>query len=113
MAREFFDYEPMTGLTEYLEWSPDGQTFSLHYEQDVEPSKEFCQFLANTGGTEHNFRGEGWLYAALPMIAIMQMRKKGFDALGNHGREGTKYLLNEINANYPVFKTTTRHHALK
>ena len=112
MAREFFDYDPATGLTEYLEWNADG-TFHIHYEQDVEPVADFCKFLVNTGGTDHNFRGEGWLYASLPMIAVMKMREKGFDALGQHGRDGTPTLLKEINANYPVFKTTHRHHALK
>jgi hypothetical protein len=113
MAYEFFDYDPLTGITEYVEWSADGSTFSLRTEQDVEPVVDTCKFLANTGGTERNFRGEGWLYASLPLVALMQMKKKGFDALGNHGREGTKYLLREINTNYPVFKTTHRHHAIK
>jgi hypothetical protein len=112
MAREFFDFDPLTGLAEYVEWNTDG-TFNMHYEQDVEPALDFCKFLANTGGTDHNFRGEGWLYAALPMIAIMQMRQKGFDALGSHGREGTKKLLREINTNYPYFKTTTKMHAIR
>lgn len=112
MAREFFDYCPFTGLTEYVEWNADG-TFHMHYEQDIEPVSDFCKYLTNTGGTEHNFRKEGWLYAALPMIAVMKMKEKGFDAVGEHGKEGTRQLLKEINTNYPVFKTTHRHHAIK
>jgi len=112
MAREFFDYDPLTGLTEYLEWNQDG-TFNIHYEQEVSPLVEFCKFSANTDLGEANFRGEGWLYASLPLIAIMQMRKKGFNALGEHGRESTAYLLKQINTEYPVFKTTSKHHAIK
>lgn len=109
---EFFDYDPYTGLTEYIEFSQDGKTFSIRYQQDIEPLKDFCTFLSNTAIPDGNFRKEGWLYASLPMIAIMDMRKKGFDALGQHGRDGTRYLLKEINQNYPAFKTTHRHHSI-
>ena len=110
---EFFDHDPLTGLTEYVDFSADGKTFSIRTEQDVQPVMDYAKHMANTGGAEHNFRGEGWQYAVLPMIAILDMRKRGFDALGNHGRDGTKQLLKEINTNYSVFKTTHRHHAIK
>lgn len=111
MAREFFDYDPHTGLAEYVEWNNNG-TFHIHYEQDVEPLRDMCAWMTNTGAAEVNFRGEGWLYASLPLIAIMKMREKGFDALGEHGRDATKYLLREINTEYPAFKTTHRNHEL-
>jgi hypothetical protein len=109
---EWFDYDPFTGLTEYFEQHADG-TVSIHTYQDVQPYLDMAAELRNSGSTEGNFRGEGWQYAALPMIAILKMREKGFNALGVHGKDGTKYLLKEINQNYPHFKTTHRHHAIK
>jgi hypothetical protein len=108
MAREFFDYDPVTGVTEYVEWNTDG-TFSIHSEQDVQPMVDYCKHLANTGGTDHNFRGENWLYASIPPVVQAQMFKKGINILDpNH----TKAVVDEVNANYPHLKTTHRHHAL-
>lgn len=113
MSWEYFDHDPVTGITEFYKFDPATNQISIHYAQDVEPVMDFCKEMANTGLPDANFRKEGWLYAALPMIALMKMREKGFDALGNHGPDGTKYLLREINTNYPYFKTTHRNHAIK
>jgi hypothetical protein len=35
--------------------------------QDVQPVVDYAKFMANTGAADHNFRGEGWQYAVLPM----------------------------------------------
>lgn len=110
MAREFFDYDPLTGVTEYVEWSPDGATFSIHQEQDVEPYVEFAKLLANTGATDVNFRGEGWLYAIIPPVIQAQMFKRGINILD---KGDTRKVVATINADYPWLKTTHRHHAVK
>lgn len=108
MAFEFFDYDPVTGLKEFVEFSPDGKTFRIRTEQDAEPVMDFAKWLANTGGTEHGFRGEAWLYAVLPNGVQMEMLKKGIDI---RKKEHSKAMLREINSNYPYLKTTHRHHA--
>ena len=110
MARELFDVDPLTGVQEYLEWSPDGSTFSITTEQDVEPFLDFVKELANSGVPDGNFRKEGWLYACIPPVVQAQMFKRGVNILDpNH----TKRVVQEINQNYPYCKTTHRHHALK
>ena len=115
MAREFFDYDPLTGITEYLEFSSDGKTFSIHSEQDVEPILNFCKELANTGTTDGNkrgegFRGEGWLYASIPAVVQAQMFKKGINILDpNH----TKAVVDSVNRDYPYCKTTHKYHSVK
>jgi hypothetical protein len=108
MAWEHFDYDPVTGLTEYLDFSADGKTFSIRTVQDVEPFVDYAKFLANTGGTDHNFRGEGWLYAIIPPGVQAEMFKKNINILD---KADTKRMLKEINTNYPYLKTTHRHHA--
>ena len=107
MAREFFDYDPLTGVTEYLEWSADGGKFSIHSEQDVEPVLDFCKYLANTGGTEHGFKGEGWLYAVIPPVVQAQMFKRGINIMDPNDN---KRMLRAINQDYPYCKTTHRYH---
>jgi hypothetical protein len=108
MAREFFDYDPVTGVTEYVEWA--GDKFHLTSEQDVEPVLDFAKMLANTGATEHGFKGEGWLYAVIPPVVQSQLFKKGVNFLD---RNDIKKVLSEINTNYPYCKTTHRTHAIK
>ena len=108
MAREFFDYDPVSGVTEYVEFH--GDTFSITSEQDVEPVLDFCKTMANTGGAEDNFRGEGWLYAAIPPVVQAQLFKKGVNIMDPNDN---KRLLEEINTNYVYCKTTHRHHSIK
>lgn len=110
MAFEHFDYDPLTGVTEYVEFSADGKTFSIRSEQDVQPYVDFAKFLANTGGTEVNFRKEGWLYAIIPPVVQAQMFKRGINILD---QTHTKAVVKEINTNYPYLKTTHRNHAIK
>lgn len=108
MSWEFFDYDPLTGITEYFRQDATTGALSIHYQQDVEPYLDYAKELANSKSTDGNFRGEGFLIAMLPMIAIMKMREKGFNALAEHGPEGSRYLCKEIETNYPYFKTTHR-----
>ena len=109
MAREFFDYDPLSGVTEYVEFTNDGK-FHITQEQDVEPHLNVCKTLANIGGTEHRFRGEGWLYASIPPVVQAQMFKRGINIMDpNH----TKRVVDAVNADYPYCKTTHRYHAIK
>ena len=108
MAREFFDYDPQTGETEYLEFTNDGK-FHITTEQDIQPFVDFAKALANSGLTDGNFRKEGWLYALIPPVVQAQMFKRGINILD---KNDTKKVVDDINANYPYLKTTHRHHAL-
>lgn len=108
MSREFFDYDPVTGLAEYVEFA-DGK-MHLTYEQDVSAVLDHTKALANEGLPDKNFRGEGWLYAIIPPVVELQMRKKGIKLM-DPTHLGA--VVKEINQNYPHLKTTHRHHAVK
>ena len=109
MAREFFDYDPLTGTTEYLEFTGDGK-FHITTEQDVEPVIEYAKFLANTGLTDGNLRKEGWLYAIIPPVVQASMFKRGINFLD---KNDAKKVVRTINADYPYLKTTSKHHEIR
>lgn len=106
---EFFDFDPFTGLEEYLEIGNDGMVH-IHTYQDVEPVLDYCKALANEGLPDENFRKEGWLYAIIPAIVQLDMLKKGIDLKNPND---LPKVVDEINQNYPLLKTTYRHHALR
>lgn len=110
MAWEHFDHDPITGLTEYYDYDEATGKIAIKSVQDVEPVVDFCKAMVNEQIGDANFRKEGWLYAALPMSIVGQMLKKGINIMDSNDN---KRLLDEINTNYPYFKTTHRHHAVK
>lgn len=109
MAREFFDYDPLTGVTEYLEFTSEGK-FHITQEQDIEPFLDFAKELANSGVTDGNFRKEGWLYAIIPPVVQAQMFKRGINILD---KNDAKKVVRTINADYPWLKTTHKHHEVR
>ena len=108
MAREFFDFDQLTGLAEYVE-EVDGK-IHLTYEQDVSAVVDYTKALANEGLPDGNFRGEGWLYAVIPPVVELELRKKGLNLTNP---DDLKRIVDEINQNYPLLKTTHRHHAIR
>lgn len=107
--REWFDYDPVTGVTEYYE-EADGK-ISIHTEQDVTAILNHTKAIANEGLADDNWRkNEASVYAVLPAVVLGQMAKKGIRFLDqNHA----KAVFDEVNSNYPWLKTTSKHHAVK
>jgi hypothetical protein len=107
---DFFDYDPLTGVTEYFRADEDGK-WHMTYEQDVTHHLEIAKSLRNEGLPDEAWKKQGVsLYATIPLVVLGQMAKKGikfFDQ--NHvGR-----VVNEINTNYPWLKTTNKHHEVR
>lgn len=109
MGREFFDYDPVTGVTEYYEETSDGQ-FHLHYRQDVEPFMDAAQRLRNEGGPDAAWKKTGMtMYAQLPMVIVAHMMKRGINVFDQNDMPK---VIKEINTTYANFKTTDKHHEL-
>ena len=107
---EFFDYDPLTGVTEYFKADADGK-WHMTYEQDVTPHLELAKHIRSTGSADDAWKQNGVTnYATLPLIVIGQMAKKGIRVFDqNHiGR-----VVQEINQNYPWLKTTDKHHEVR
>lgn len=109
MRGEFLDYNPMTGVAEYYEETSDGK-FHIHTYQDVEPAIDAIQRLRNMGGPDDAWKETGTtLYAALPMVVVHDMLKRGINVFDQND---LPKVIREINTTYSKFKATYRHHEL-
>lgn len=109
MAREFLDYDPVTGLTEYYEETNDGK-FHIHTVQDVQPHLDAVQRLRNSGEPDSVWqRDEVTMYASLPMSIVMEMLKRGINIFDQNDMPK---VLKEVNSTYSSFKTTYKTHTL-
>lgn len=104
---DFLSYDPLTGIKTSIDVSDEA--ISIYREQDVEPMLDFSKELANTKATDSGIKNEMWLYAKLPPIVQMELRKKGIDIYSKDPIM-IRRMLDEINANYSLCKTTQKTH---
>lgn len=105
MAREFFEYDPLTGVT--YETEQDGDVTILHASQDLTPLIERNKRIANEGVKDKGIKESWWHYADIPPVVYLELRKKGIDI---HNPDHGKAMFREINTNYPMLKLTHKHH---
>lgn len=107
---EFFDYDPLTGLTEYYEETPDGK-IHIHTYQDVEPFLDAAKRIANAGTADEAWTKQGVaMYASVPPIVIGQLMKRGINIWDQND---LPRVVQEINQNYPYCKTTYKTHEIR
>jgi hypothetical protein len=102
---ELFEIDPHTGIRTDTDWDEATQRMTLIRSADVEPVLDYAKHVSNEVGKNSTDIKKGWwLYAKLPPIIILQMRAKGINVFdpNDSGR-----VVAEINANYPMLKTTT------
>lgn len=105
---EFFDYDPVTGVTEYYE-EQDGKIM-IHTYQDVEPFKDYAKEIANSGAADEKWKKHGaTVYAVIPPIIQGHMLKRGINFLDQND---IGKVVKEMNTTYSQFKTTHKHHEL-
>jgi hypothetical protein len=106
----FFDHDPLTGLVEYYEETPDGNGH-IHTYQDVQPHLDLAARLRNEGATDEVFKRDGVAtYAQLPLSVVGQMMKKGINVFDQNDMPK---VIQEIETTYSRFKTTYKRHSLK
>lgn len=109
MPFEFFDFDPLTGVTEKLAFE-DGK-IHVRYEQDVEPILDYAKALNAQGLTDENWKKHGAaLYAVIPPVVQGQLLKKGVNFLDPND---IGKVLDEVNTNYRYLKTTDKTHTVK
>lgn len=59
MSRRFFDYDPMTGVTEWFHAHDGGEGFTLEYSQDVSPLIEANKRAFNEFSSGRDSFGDG------------------------------------------------------
>lgn len=108
MAKEFFDYNPHSGVTSWMDYEEDTGTAHITYEQDISALVDRNKELANTGATDKGIKGEFWYYCTLPVIYQYELIKRGRNPYGNH--EEMMECLKVVNREWPWLKVTAKKH---
>jgi hypothetical protein len=107
---EFFDYDPLTGLHERYEETPDGKVH-IHTYQDVEPYMDAAKRIANSGTADDAWKMRGVTnYAIIPPIIQGHMLKRGINFMDQND---IGKVVREMNTTYSNFKLTHKHHEVK
>lgn len=103
-----FDYDELTGVTQYYDYDPVNDEHRMTSVQDLDGFMEMLKQKRNNPEAWANGVKQEWAhYASIPPVIEMELRKKGIDIFNPHQ---TKELIKEINTNYPFLKATTAKH---
>ena len=100
---EFFDYDPVTGITEFFEWDDENRCAVIRSVQDVSALLDRNRELRNSGATDIGIKNEWWHVASIPCVVQMELRKKGIDIFNP---DQWNLLAKTIETDYPYLKTT-------
>src|SRR5688572_22952121 len=109
MPPEFFDYDPLLGVTKYFDYDESKGDAVIRSEQDLQPLLSRNAELRNTGATDYGIKGEFWHYASIPPVVQLELRRKGID-IYSKDKTMIRRMFDEINANYPALKVTQKAH---
>lgn len=109
---EFFDYRPDTGVLETWDYDEmTGKAF-IHQSSDHELFFKRNAEVRNTGITDKGLMDNGrefHFYASILPVVQIEMRNKGIDIYSTDPTMQRR-MFDEINANYPWCKMTTKNH---
>ena len=107
----FAEYNPLTGVEQWVDATADDHRLQVQYKQDVEPLLEVCKAERNDGLTDYGIKQDLWLYARIPPTVILKLRfEHGVDIFK---RDHLKRAFEIINRDYPYLKCTEKRHTLK
>ena len=100
MGREFFDYDPLTGVRTDFDFE-DGKV-KLYHTQDVERALEIAK-TSRINGLRDNGIKENWFhYAEIPLMYLLKMRKMGISW------DDPKEINRAVNTYFPELKMTEK-----
>lgn len=105
---ELFDYDPQTGIRTLWMYDEETGKGALRREQDVQWAVDLATEIRNSGAMDRRLEDDYMrLYAVIPPGVELELRSKGIDI---YKPENTRLLLETINRDYPLLKTTNRTH---
>lgn len=109
MHRLILDYDPLTGVTEHMEFQNDA--VKIVRSQDVTPILEVAKSMASSEDyTKRGIKQDHWHYARIPDIVMEEMWTKHHVKWEDRNDKGHKKFLRVLNKHYPAFKTTAWNH---
>lgn len=106
---DLFEYDPVTGITEYFDMDPMTGAVSIRSEENVQPLLDLNLSMRNEG-IKHVKGSPIRHYATVPATVIMDMLNKGINF---YKREDFPRVISEIETNYPKLKVDTMRHSVK
>ena len=106
---DFFDYDPISGTTEYFSFDYSTGIAKVTAVQNLQPLLDHNQALRNEG-IKHVTGAPIRHYATVPQTVILEMLMKGIDF---HNNDHQGRVIQEIEANYPHLKVDNMRHSVK
>lgn len=104
---EFFDYDPVAGMTYYTDYDHDNDEIVVHSVQDVQPHLDWAKEVRNSNVADKGIKRDMWHYAIIPTHVQLELRQKGINI---YKKDHWRAMLKEINTNYPHLKMTSLKH---
>lgn len=106
---ELFNYDPLTGATEYYDFDPMSGVAKVTAVQELSPLLDHNQALRNEG-IKHKTGSPIRHYATVPLTVILEMKAKGIDF---YAKDDQSKIIREIEANYPHLKVDNMRHSVR
>ncbi len=101
----FFDYDPLTGVTQTFDYDPVTEDVRLTSTQNLDAFfEELKRKRDNPDAWKNGVKNEMAHYATIPPVYQMELMKEGIDI---HNPHQTKELIRAINTKYPFLKVTS------
>lgn len=108
----FFNYDPLTGVTEHFDYDESTGTAKILHSQDVSQALDLAAAYRNTGLADEGIKKGMWKYAVIPTVVQIALRAKGLDIYSKDPTMMNK-VFEEIDREYPWIKTTNKKHRVK
>lgn len=109
MHRILLDHDPLTGVTEHLEFQDE--KMRIVRTQDVNRILDQAKIRANDEDyTKRGIKQDHWHYARIPDTIMEEMWTKHHVRWEDKDDKGHKKFLRVLNQHYPAFKTTAWNH---
>ena len=103
---EFFDYDPLTGITYEFD-TDDDLNVTLYAKQDLQPVLDWTSRMRNLGAVDKGIKEDWWRYAVIPPVVMLEMINEGIDF------RDSAAVYRKINQDYPYLKLTDKHHEVR
>lgn len=103
---EFFEYDPINGITYSTDYDEATGETVVHSMQDVDPILDHVARIRNKND-DSGIKRDIWKYCTIPAAVELILLEKGINI---HNKDHWPDVLREINTNYPKLKYTNLHH---
>ena len=106
---EFFDYDPVSGLTYKLDWSDEDRKVTIRSEQDCQPILDHMAKVRNSDKAERGIKNDWWFYCTIPPAVELALLQRGV----NINKKGhLAKALKIIDSEYPYLKSSRKRHVI-